>query len=194
MLWALWAARSALMLVYISGLVAMGFSPLVRDLERRPSHGRGRVPRPVAILAIYLTIVIVAIALGLMVVPTLVVQAGELWTALPQKFDELQRFLIGHRLMTHRVTLREAVQNAPAGAGGNAVTTVLGAIFSVLGGVFGLVTIVILSFYLLIEGDSLFTYLVRFVPARRRAAVSTAAREAVKKVSAWMRAQFLLAG
>jgi predicted PurR-regulated permease PerM len=59
---------------------------------------------------------------------------------------------------------------------------------------FGLITILILSFYLLIEAESMFGYLVRFVPAGRRADVATAAREAVIKVSAWLRAQFVLAG
>ena len=31
---ALWAAREALMLIYVSALIAMGFSPLVRLIER----------------------------------------------------------------------------------------------------------------------------------------------------------------
>src|SRR5437016_1279222 len=42
---ALWAAREALLLIYISALTAMGFSPLVRLIERpRPDDGRRRVP------------------------------------------------------------------------------------------------------------------------------------------------------
>ena len=53
--------------------------------------------------------------------------------------------------MTQRVTIEEAVQSAPAGSGGNAVGTVLSARVSVIGGVFGVVTILILSFYLLVE-------------------------------------------
>ena len=96
--------------------------------------------------------------------------------------------------MVHRVTLEEAVQSAPSGTGGNAVGTVLVAISSLIGGVFGLITILILSFYLLIEAQSMFDALMRFVPAGRRADVATAARQAVVKVSAWLRAQFVLAG
>jgi predicted PurR-regulated permease PerM len=190
----LWAARTAVMLVYISAVVAMGFSPLVRDIEQRRRQGGMRVPRPLAILVVYLAIIAIVVLVGLMIVPPLVTQARELWAQLPRQFDELQRFLIRYRIMTKPVTLREAVQNAPAGSGGNAVNTVLGAIWSVVGGVFGVVTIVILSYYLLIEGDSLFTYLLRFVPRDRRAPVATAARAAVKKVSAWLRAQAVLAG
>ena len=41
-----------------------------------------------------------------------------------------------------------------------------GALSSVVGGVFGIVTILILSFYLLIEGRAQFEYVMRFVPDR----------------------------
>jgi predicted PurR-regulated permease PerM len=186
---ALWAARQALTLIYISALIAMGFSPVVGILERPR-----RIPRWLAILAIYLVIVGAAVLLGLLVIPPLVAQASSLWAKLPNAFNSFQSFLIQHKLMVHRVTLEEAVQNAPSGTGGNAVGTVLVAISSVIGGVFGLITILILSFYFLIEAQTMFEYVIRFVPAGRRADVATAARQAVTKVSAWLRAQFLLAG
>jgi predicted PurR-regulated permease PerM len=190
---ALYAAREALMLIYISALIAMGFSPVV-SLIQRSKHGRVRLSRTFAILAIYVTIISVLILLALAVVPPAVAQARELWARVPELFDDLQRFLIRYRLMTRRVTLQEAVQNAPAGSGGNAVTTVLVAISSVIGGVFGIITILILSFYLLIEAEPIFNYLIRFVPEPKRARVGMAAREAVRKVSAWLRAQLTLAG
>src|SRR5205807_4147077 len=121
---------------------AMGFSPLVRALERRrETDGRNRVPRTLAILVIYVAIICILILLGLMVMPPLVVQARDLWDQLPRYLDELQRFLIRYRLMSRRITLQEAVQNAPTGSGGNAVNTVLVAISGVIGGVFGLITI-----------------------------------------------------
>jgi len=190
---ALWAAREALMLVYISALIAMGFSPVVSMLER-PSVYRRRVPRWFAILLIYSAILSVVLLIGLAVIPPLMAQAEALWRRMPAEFNRFQAFLIEHRLMTRPVTLEEAVQNAPTGAGGNAVGTVLVAISSLIGGMFGLITILILSFYLLVEADTMFEYLIRFVPAGRRSDVATAAREAVVKVSAWLSAQFVLAG
>ena len=185
----LWEARDALLLIYVSALIAMGFSPIVRVLERPR-----RIPRWLAILGIYAVIVGVIVLIGLLIIPPLVAQAASLSARLPALFNSFQTFLIKHRLMVHRVTLEEAVQNAPSGAGGNAVGTVLVAISSVIGGVFGLITILILSFYLLIEAQSMFDSLIQFVPAGRRADVATAARQAVIKVSAWLRAQFVLAG
>ena len=97
--------------------------------------------------------------------------------------------------MTRPVTLQEAVQNAPAGSGGNAVSTVLVAVSSVIGGVFGVITILILSFYLLIEADTLVQ-----LPDPLRAGAQPRARRSrrrakrSRKVSAWLRAQLMLAG
>jgi predicted PurR-regulated permease PerM len=191
----LWATRDAVILIYISALIAMGLSPLVKLIERPPRGGaRRRVPRWLAILAIYLVVVSVFIFLGLLVIPPLISQASALWAKLPSEFNRLQDFLISHRLLTHEVTLEQAVQNAPSGSGGNAVGTVLVAISSVIGGLFGLITILILTFYLLLEAGAMFDYLVRFVPLGRRGDVTVAARQSVAKISAWLRAQFVLAG
>jgi predicted PurR-regulated permease PerM len=191
----LWATRDALILIYISALIAMGLSPLVKLIERPHRGGaRRRVPRWLAILAIYLVVVGVFVFVGLLVIPPLISQASSLWAKLPSEFNRLQNFLISHRLLTHEVTLEQAVQSAPSGSGGNAVGTVLVAISSVIGGLFGLITILILTFYLLLEAGTMFEYLVRFVPLGRRGDIALAARQGVSKVSAWLRAQFILAG
>jgi predicted PurR-regulated permease PerM len=190
----LWVARDALLLVYISALLAMGLSPLVKIIERRRHDTKRRVPRWLAILSIYAVLVAVVVFIGLLVLPPLIAQGSALWAKLPSEFNRFQSFLIKHKLMTHRVTMEEAVQNAPTGTGGNAVGTVLIAISTLIGGIFGLITILILTFYLLIEAGSMFEYLVRFAPAGRRADIAVAARQGVAKVSAWLRAQFILAG
>jgi predicted PurR-regulated permease PerM len=192
---ALWVAREAVILIYISAIIAMGFAPIVRLIQHpRDRTGRSRVPRTFAILVIYLTIIGVVALLGLMVVPPLVDQAARLWSDMPRYFDQFQAFLIRYKLLTHPVTLQEAVQNAPAGASGNAVETVMAAVWGLVGGLFGAITIIILSFYFLIEAESLFNYVGRFLPDAKRGQFKTASREAVMKVSAWLRAQLILAG
>src|SRR5262245_46242338 len=108
----LWATRDALILIYISALIAMGLSPLVKLIERPHRGGaRRRVPRWLAILAIYLVVVSVFVFVGLLVIPPLISQASSLWAKLPSEFNRLQNFLISHRLLTHEVTLEQAVQN-----------------------------------------------------------------------------------
>src|SRR3982751_5047924 len=73
----LWAARDALLLVYVSALIAMGLSPLVKLIERpRPRALPRRVPRWLAILAIYAVLVAVVVLVGLLVIPPLVAQGS----------------------------------------------------------------------------------------------------------------------
>jgi predicted PurR-regulated permease PerM len=190
----LWAAREALLLVYVSALIAMGFSPLVPRLQRGTSVKPSRVPRWLAILLIYIVVIAAFALVALAVIPPLVAQATALWEKLPEEFTRAQRFLIRYRLMRRPITLAEAVQNAPSGSSANAVGTVLLALSSFAGGVFGVITVLILSFYFLLESPAMFDYMIRFVPLQRRDEYATAAREAVIKVSAWLRAQVMLAG
>jgi predicted PurR-regulated permease PerM len=194
LLYALWEARDALVLIYVSALIAMGFAPLVRLIQRPGRDGRSRgLPRLLAILSIYLAVIGVFILVGLLVIPPLVEQATTLWARLPEHFAQAQEVLIRHNLMSRTITWQEAVQQAPAGSGGNAVATVFTAVSSLVGGLLGAITIVILSFYLLIEGESLMRYVLQFVPDHQRGSMSIAARDAVLKVSAWLRGQVTLA-
>src|ERR1700755_643602 len=103
----LWVARDALLLVYISALLAMGLSPLVKVIERRRHGTTRRVPRWLAILSIYAVLVAVVVFIGLRVLPPLIAQGSALWAKLPSEFNRFQSFLIKRRLMTHRVTMEE---------------------------------------------------------------------------------------
>jgi predicted PurR-regulated permease PerM len=74
------------------------------------------------------------------------------------------------------------------------VGTVATAIGTVAKFVFAFITIVILAFYLLIEGPTLFAGFARLFPHSRRADVTHAGYEISSKVSAWMIGQLILAG
>jgi predicted PurR-regulated permease PerM len=196
LLWAAFLVRNVLLLLYISGLLAIGFSPIVRLIERQHVLPIGtRVPRWLAILVLYLAILGTLTGIGFMIVPPLVEQGKELWQAAPEMAGRAQDFLIEKGLLTHRITWQEAVERAPVGeSGGQAVGTVVGAVFGVLGGLFGFFTILILTFYLLVEGDRLGNNFLKLFPLDRRPRVAQASRDITVKVSAWLGGQMLLAG
>src|SRR5262245_59456230 len=99
---ALWAVREAILLIYVSALIAMGFAPLVRNLER-PGGTKSRLPRWFAILLVYFVVISVFVIVALMVIPPLVAQATALWARLPDEFTRLQTFLIRYKLLTRRI-------------------------------------------------------------------------------------------
>jgi predicted PurR-regulated permease PerM len=193
LLWAAYLVLDVLLLVYVSALLAIGFSPIVRLIERQKVLPIGRrLPRWLAILILYLAIIGSLTAVGFLVFPPLVRQGQQLWTELPQMFERAQQWLMAKGLLSEHLTLREAAQRAPVGGGGEAVGTVFGAIMGVLGGLFGLLTILILTFYLLIDADSLRDTLLRLFPSSQRRRVAAASRDITIKVSAWLGGQLLL--
>jgi len=185
--YAAYLARHVLLLIYISALFAIGFSPVVRMLERQ------RMPRWLAILLLYLVILGVLALVLTLIFPPLIEQAKGFWSAAPQMFESAQQYLIEKGVLKQHFTLREAVENAP-GTGGGAVGAVAGAAVGIAGGLFGLVTILILTFYLLLEAESLRGVFLLLFPRTRRTQIAAAASQATGKVSAWLNGQLLLGG
>ena len=182
---ALWVARDAILIIYVSVLLAIGFSPLVHAIEhqRLVTVGTSRMPRWLAILSVYGFIVGVLTFVGLLVVPPLLDQARELWMRLPSLLDRAQTFLIEYGLLNHRVTLEEAVRSAPASPG-DAVGTVATALTALVTGILAFVTVLILTFYLLIESESLFAGFARLFPRSERPRVEEVALKISGKISA----------
>jgi predicted PurR-regulated permease PerM len=195
-LWAAFLVRDVLLLIYISGLLAIGFSPIVRLIERQKvlPIGTRRFPRWLAILVLYLVILGTLTGIGFMIVPPLTEQSKQLWQAKEEMFARGQDFLIQRGILREHLTLKEAVARAPGTGGGEAVGTVMGAVVGVVGGIFGLVTILILTFYILVEADSLRDTMLRLFPRPDRPRVAAASRDITEKVSAWLGGQLLLGG
>ena len=84
LLWTLYLVRGPLLLIYVSALFATGLAPLVHVIERRSwAVGKRRLPRPMAILVIYATVIGAIVGLAAAVIPPLVRQSQEFWKQLP---------------------------------------------------------------------------------------------------------------
>jgi predicted PurR-regulated permease PerM len=189
--WTLYLVRDALVLVYISALVAIGLSPLVNAIEQKRLV-RQRVPRWAAILVIYLSLIGAIVGVGILVIPPIVAQSRELGMELPRLLHQGQQWLIDRGVLSREITAQEAVQQT-GGSAPDAVGILVGAVFGFVGGVFGLVTILVLAFYLMVDGENLVALFVRLFPHMRRARVEDACRRVTSKVSAWLGGQLLLA-
>jgi predicted PurR-regulated permease PerM len=192
-IWCAYIVRDALVIVYISLLLALGFSPIVGLIERqRILPIAKRLPRWLAILVLYLLILGTFALLSFLIFPPLVRQGQALYDKLPEIFEKVQQFLIDKGWLKEHLTIREAVERAP-GTGGDAVQKVGSAIANVAGGIFGVFTILILTFYLLVDSWNMRLQALRLFPVKHRARVDAASRDAMGKVSAWLGGQLLLA-
>ena len=192
--WALWEVSDALVLVYISALMAIGLSPLVNAIERKRLM-RQQVPRWVAILVIYLSIIGAIIGVGILVIPAVVTQARDLAMELPRLLHQGQQWLINHGLLAREISAQEAVKQTATGSGAqDTIGLIATAVWGFVGGVFGVITMLVLAFYLMVDSGGLVTVFVRLFPRDKRPQVESACRRVANKISAWLGGQLLLAG
>lgn len=190
--WVLITASDALVLVYLSALLAVGLAPLVGYLERRPLFFGRRPSRVMATTLVYLSGTAIFVVAVVVVVPTIVTQGREFALYAPQAMTQLQDWLMARGLLRRAVTMQELLSKAPGGS--DTLGVVFDTLFGLVGGVAGWVTVLILSFYFLIEADGIFLTFVRFFPRPRRMQVRQVAGKITTKVSAWLGGQLLLAG
>lgn len=193
LLYALYLMREVLLLLYISGIFAIGFSPIVRWIERQRVLPIGtRIPRWLAILILYVVILGAIAGVCALVFPPLLTQARAFWDHLPALLERGQAFLIDRGFLQRQLSMQELLQRTPA-TGGDTIGRVIGAAWGFFGGLLGLLTILILTFYLLVEAESIRGSFMRLFPRGRRTQVAKASAEATLKVSAWLSGQLLLA-
>ena len=187
-----WLARDALILIYVSALLAMGMAPLVRLVARAAARlFRRPLPRWIAPLLIYLVVFGVIAATAAMIVPAFVRQARDFARQVPEWYAAGSDWLIEHGVLDEAMSFREALEQAP-GTSGDLVNNIAGTVWGVLGGVVGLVTLLILTFYLVVDSRKLREGFVRLFPRERRARAGEMADDIVEKTSAWLGGQLLL--
>ena len=191
-----WAGRSALLLIYVSLLAATGLLPLVGQLERlaaRPNAHVG-VPRWLLIAVVYASVVALVIAICRVIIPPLFSQIVDLRVTLPSLFDTWQGWLLRHGWLSRRMTFADAMhQSAPAVDVTQPIALAASAARRLAGGVTGLVTVLILTFYILLDGPHITTELARAVPLVHRARFTSVVRDVTGRVSAWLQGNLILA-
>ncbi len=189
--WSLFLVREALQLVYLSVMLALGFGPMVRWIEQRHwFKGKRHAPRWLAILLFYIALIALMVLALQIIVPPLVAQARDLGAHLPEYSDRVQAWLVAHRLLRRPFTLAELVERAPSP--NDTMFGILGAVNLAVGVVITGFTVLLLSFYLLVEGEELFRGFLRWLPKESRPQWSRVAGDAAVKVGAWMSGQFVL--
>lgn len=189
LLWLLYIVRNVLMVLYIAALLAIGLSPMVRRLERL--RKKGRAPRWAAILLVYVGISAAIVAAFSIILPPLITQATALWDNLPDLAQRGQVLLKRWGLSSGKWSWADIVRSMPSPE--LALTGILSALQSIAGVVGALLTVFVLPYYILLEGDDLQRTFLKLFDARRRPQVARITEAVTDKVGAWLGGQLLLA-
>jgi predicted PurR-regulated permease PerM len=130
-------------------------------------------------------------AIGFAVIPAMVRQSQQFVKELPEMIDRGQQRLVSWGVISPDSSYKELLQQSPIG-GGDAVTMLMTTVWGFIGGLFGLVTILLLTFWMLVESQGIFNFFVRLFPRARRPKVASVSALVTNKVSAWLGGQIFL--
>jgi predicted PurR-regulated permease PerM len=165
----------------IAMFLAVALNPLVSLLARR-------LPRSVAILLVYLALILVVAGIGLLVVPPLVDQVQQLADQIGHVIKEpgganaeLEKVARQYHLEGYLKTLRSQAASLPgrlSAAAGPLVTVTKGIINSVT----ALVSILLLTFFLLLDGGRFIESGLTLFPASQRPRIRRVLHEAASAI------------
>jgi predicted PurR-regulated permease PerM len=163
-LYLLYLVRSILGMLFISVFLAVALGPAV-DLYQR----RIRMPRAVAILFVYLTILGAIVGLGLLVVPPIVNGVNHFVSKVPSYVQDLRKNKTVRKYDNkYHVTakLDKEAKKLPnrLGDAASALTSVTVGVFSAI---FQLVTVLVLTFFFLLDGKRMVQWGLRQLPSER---------------------------
>lgn len=156
-LYFLYLIRSVIGMLFIALFVAIALAPAVEFFARR------RVPRGLAILLTYLALLAGIFGIGLLVVPPIVTGVNDFVKNVPTYVDDLRHSKTFRKYDDkYKITpkLRDQAQKLPTHLS-DAVSGLRSVTVGVFGALVQLITILVMAFFMLLDGRRFFRFLVR---------------------------------
>lgn len=185
-----------LVLILVSVILAAGISPLTAAIQARPLGRRQRrISQPGAILIVYLVLLLLLILMaGIIITPT-VTETREFIAALPTILHNLERAAASLQARYAWLPdLSAIVTRLPQELSGltRYFGTAAGAVFRALGGVLSLVTVLFMTYYMLVEGHQIKRGFLTLFPRDRRDQVEEILQRIGRRFGGWVRGQLVL--
>src|SRR3954449_13336490 len=190
-LWIVWVSRRVLIWTFVSAFLAVALSPAVDSLQRRGLHRRGA-----AAAVVYLLVLLVIAGLGALFIPTLVQQVNDLVNAAPGYVQDLTHGRGPLGFLETKYHVVERVQDAVKGNGSGRLaggaTAALDVTRSVITFVAGVVTILFMTFFMLLEGVAWRDRLIALLPVRVQARAQRMSGEIAKTIGGYVTGNLLI--
>lgn len=182
-LWFVYYIRDVFVLLFLVLIIVAGLSPTVDRWAKN-------ITRPGAVISVFLLIFVVLAAIFSLLVPPLINQMQEFSVNLPTYADSLSRQ--GDGFLPQLTDLIVKNINQLSGSLGNIGQLLFSKTVGVISGVVAVITVVVLTFYLLLEEEGLKKIYRGLLPAGQHEALSETTRKIASKLGAWLRGQLFL--
>lgn len=182
----LWFLGDQILPFVLGGAIAYFLDPVADRLERMGAS------RAVAVAIITLVALLIFAIMALLVIPTLVQQAVNLFNVAPQVFKNLQSFLTDRfpEIVDNESVLRQSLQSVGEtiqSKGGQLLESVLTSAASVINVVVLLVIVPVVAFYLLYDWDRMVAEIDTLLPRDHAPVIRRLAREIDATLASFIR-------
>lgn len=184
-LWFLFAVQDILVILFLVFIFVAALNPVV-------SRWQKKMPRILSVTLIYAIFFLVITLFATIFFTPLVEQVNVLSKLVPEKVNSLIPFFRqitdGQEIVTQLSNGLQQFSGTLTSFSGSLVSTTLG----VFGGLFTAFTILVLTFYLLLEEDAAKHFLGNILPPKTKQSVFYLVNKISNKMGAWVRGQLLL--
>lgn len=177
--WLILKLNSILIMVFVAYILMTAVSPIVGYFEKR------KIPRAVTGGIIYILIIVAFLLIIVPIFPFIVSQVNALLVSFPQYLEQAARIV---KIQVNPQEINNVITSRVGTISDNAFY-ITGRFFGTL---FSAVTILIVSFYLLIDYDKIKSAVVSLFHEKYQRKVATTFAEIEVKMGAWVRGQLML--
>jgi predicted PurR-regulated permease PerM len=187
---ALWVIKDIILLLFVALLLAGVMYPFVTWMA---AH---RIPKGVSVLLFYFLLLGFLTASFVLLIPAVARELGMLTGTYAQSFDWLVGVREGFQGISDKYPLVHNLQTSIGGLQqylGQSVQDVLGYLTTLFGGLAGLVVVLVLAFYLIVEESAVKTLFRNLIPTAHQEMVSDVIWQVINRLGDWLRGQLILA-
>lgn len=184
-----WVIKDIILLLFIAFLLAGVMYPFVRWMA---AH---RVPKGVSVLLFYFLLLGFLTLSFVLLIPAVAREIGMLAGTYSQSFAWLAGLRDGLQGVSDKYPLVHNLQTSLGGLQqyfGQSVQGVLGYLTTLFGGLAGLVLVLVLSFYLIVEESAVKTLFRNLIPNSYQELVSDLIWKVINSLGDWLRGQLIL--
>ena len=195
--WVIVLLKPVVMILLISIVLATGLAPVIVRLERKRVTRRRYLPRGMAILLTYIVALTLLLGAATIVVVPVVRESIKFSQNLPEYLEATKEWLASmhrrHPYVPDYAGLLDRARSQLDNAAEYALTSV-GAAFGVFGGVISVISVLVVTFYLLSTYEGIRKGFLSMVPPEHEKKVGETLTKMAAAMGGWLRGQLALAG
>lgn len=189
LLYLMYLVREVIGMVLATIILTSAIGPAVKKLEDI------KIPRSLAIILIYLSILSIIGAAVYLIIPPIVNESKELGVNLPRYINKASNIIFNLQNYTEQnnwpINLQATINNTVIGLQ-NSTQNLIKTISNFFGGLFSLFVVLVMTFYLTMEQESLKKSLANFLPTKKRQRLLKIINGVQQKIGWWFNGQLAL--